>query len=75
MIPVRIARGVQNKLLEAMAAGLPTVTTTAACGGVEAVAGRDLLTADDPADFADAIVRLLARPRLATKLGGRLAKR
>jgi polysaccharide biosynthesis protein PslH len=69
VIPVRIARGVQNKLLEAMAAGLPTVTTTVAAAGVEAVAGRDLLIADAPAAFAAEVVRLLRDPQLRDQVG------
>jgi sugar transferase (PEP-CTERM/EpsH1 system associated) len=69
VIPVRIARGVQNKLLEAMAAGLPTVTTAAAGAGVEAADGRDLFIADDPAAFATAVVRLLTDGRLRERVG------
>lgn len=69
VIPVRIARGVQNKLLEAMAMGLPTVATTAAWSGVEAMNGRDLLVADEPAAFADAVVRLLRDSALREQIG------
>jgi sugar transferase (PEP-CTERM/EpsH1 system associated) len=69
VVPVRIARGVQNKLLEAMAAGLPTVTTTAAAAGVDAVDGRDLFVADDPAAFSAAVVRLLRDRRLRDQVG------
>jgi len=69
VIPVRIARGVQNKLLEAMAMGLPTVATPAAWAGVEAQVGRDLLVADRPADYADAVVRLLRDRRLRDTMG------
>jgi sugar transferase (PEP-CTERM/EpsH1 system associated) len=69
VVPVRIARGVQNKLLEAMAAGLPAVTTWAAKAGVEALDGRDLLAADDPAAFAAAVVRLLRDAGLRDQIG------
>ena len=69
MIPVRIARGIQNKLLEAMAAGLPTVTTMAAGAGVEAVDGRDLIVADDSAAFAAGVVRLLGDRCLRDRIG------
>jgi len=57
--PLRIARGTQNKILEAMATGVPTVASIAAAGGVDAEPGRHLLTADTPAEFAEAILRLL----------------
>jgi sugar transferase (PEP-CTERM/EpsH1 system associated) len=59
VVPLRIARGVQNKLLAAMAMGMAVVTTSAASAGVEAKPGRDLFVADDPADFAAAVVKLL----------------
>ena len=59
VIPVRIARGVQNKLLEAMAMGLPAVTTTAAFGGLDADVREGVYVADQPQAFADRVIRLL----------------
>lgn len=69
VVPLRIARGIQNKLLEAMAMGLPVVTTSAAFKGVEAVRDRDLLVADEPAAFAESVVRLLRDERLRREMG------
>jgi sugar transferase (PEP-CTERM/EpsH1 system associated) len=69
VVPLRIARGIQNKLLEAMAMGLPTVTTTPAFEGAGAAAGSDLLVADSPAEFAAAAVRLLRDAGLCERLG------
>ena len=60
--PLKIARGTQNKILETMAMGVPTVTSTTAAGGVDAQPGRDLLTATTPHEFADAVVRVLEDP-------------
>jgi sugar transferase (PEP-CTERM/EpsH1 system associated) len=60
--PLQIARGTQNKILETMAMGVPTVASTVAAAGVDAEPGRDFLTAATPRDFADAIVRLLEDP-------------
>jgi polysaccharide biosynthesis protein PslH len=60
--PLRIARGTQNKILEAMAAGVPVVTSAAAAGGVDAVAGTHLQVADTPADIADATLRMMSDP-------------
>ncbi len=49
--PLRIARGIQNKVLEAMAMARPVLTTTAALTGISAIAGRDALIADDAPDM------------------------
>lgn len=67
--PLRIARGVQNKILEAMAAGLPVVATSLAHRGLEAVPGRHLLVEDEPARFAEAVIWLLATPGHRMVLG------
>ena len=52
--PMRIARGIQNKVLEAMAMGRPTVVTADALEGIKAVPGTDLLLANGVDDFAKA---------------------
>lgn len=57
--PMRIARGVQNKLLEAMAAGVPVVCSSLGLGGIDALPGRDLLVADTPDLFSAHVVALL----------------
>jgi len=69
--PLRIARGIQNKVLEAMAMGIPVVGTTSAVQGVEAVDGRDYLVADDARSFAEAVCRLLRDPETAQEQGMR----
>jgi glycosyltransferase involved in cell wall biosynthesis len=60
--PLRIARGVQNKVLEALSFGLPVVATMNAYEGIDVVPGRDLLVADTPVEFSSAIVDLLRNP-------------
>ena len=45
--PLRIARGIQNKVLEAMAMGIPVVATPQAFEGIEAEPGRDLILGED----------------------------
>lgn len=57
--PLRIARGVQNKILEAMAAGVPVVTTSKGNEGINARRGEDIFVEDDPRSFAQRIVELL----------------
>jgi glycosyltransferase involved in cell wall biosynthesis len=68
--PLRFAAGVQNKVLEAMAAGRPVVTTPLVNQGLGATAGQDLLTADDPQGLAEQILSLLQNPELARRIGG-----
>jgi sugar transferase (PEP-CTERM/EpsH1 system associated) len=60
--PLRIARGTQNKILEAMAMGVPVVCSREAAGGVDAIAGENLLVATTPQEYCDAILRLLDSP-------------
>jgi sugar transferase (PEP-CTERM/EpsH1 system associated) len=60
--PLSIARGTQNKILEAMAMGVPVVTSTVAAGGVDALAPEHFLVADSPEDTCSAILRLVEQP-------------
>jgi glycosyltransferase involved in cell wall biosynthesis len=69
--PVRIGGGFRGKLLEAMAMGLPIVTTSLGAEGVRAENGRDMILADDPASFADAVFRLLNDQDMCEALGER----
>jgi sugar transferase (PEP-CTERM/EpsH1 system associated) len=57
--PLRIARGVQNKVLEAMAMARPVVVTAQAAEGIRAEAGRDFLLAQDEAGFVQAVIAQL----------------
>ena len=57
--PLAIARGTQNKILEAMAMGVPVVTTTLAALGVDAVKDEHLLVADDAVSCAQAILKVM----------------
>src|SRR5262249_12604880 len=68
VIPLRIARGIQNKILEAMAHGVPVVTTSAALDGIDARPGSEVLIGDDPQTFAEATVRLLENKSMRQKL-------
>ena len=67
--PLRIARGIQNKVLEAMAMAKPVVASPAAFEGIEAEPGRDLVVAEDPAAMAEAIQALLSDRERAAAIG------
>jgi glycosyltransferase involved in cell wall biosynthesis len=60
--PLAIARGTQNKILEAMAMGVPVVTSTIAASGVDAVKNEHLLVADDAEECAQTILRVMQDP-------------
>jgi len=66
--PLAIARGTQNKILEAMAMGVPVVTSSAAAGGVDAEAERHFLVADRADDIARAVLRIVADPAERARL-------
>jgi len=67
--PIRIARGIQNKVLEAMAMAKPIVATEQAFEGIEAVPGRDLLvTKAEPEAYAEAITTLWEQPELSENM-------
>lgn len=69
LVPLGIARGIQNKVLEAMAMRLPLVLTSGAATGIGALDGRDFLIADSSTDLASATVRVLSNPDFAVALG------
>ena len=67
--PLRIARGIQNKVLEAMAMARPVVATPQAREGIDAEPGRDLLVEADAPAFAAACIALARDPARAAALG------
>lgn len=69
VVPMRLARGIQNKALEAMAMGAATVVSTTSAIALNAVPGRDFLIADDAESFARAVIDLLNNPRERARLG------
>lgn len=66
--PVRLAAGVQNKVLEYMALGLPVVCSTIGLEGLDAVPEHDLLVADIPSEYVQQIDRLWADEGLRSEL-------
>jgi glycosyltransferase involved in cell wall biosynthesis len=69
VVPLRLGSGTRLKILESWAMARPVVSTALGAEGLESVSGRHLLIADDPAEFAAAVVRILNEPELAAKLG------
>lgn len=65
--PLRIARGVQNKVLEAMALGKQVIASSQAAEGIEAEPGQHFLIADDAEAYTAAVLTALAQPR--TEMG------
>jgi glycosyltransferase involved in cell wall biosynthesis len=66
--PLRLGSGVRTKVIEAMAAGLPLVTTTRGAEGLAVAHERELLIADEPEQFARELVHLLRDPELQARL-------
>jgi polysaccharide biosynthesis protein PslH len=59
VVPIRFGSGTRLKILEAMAAGVPVVSTSIGAEGLDVRDNHNLLLADSPADFADAVLKLL----------------
>jgi glycosyltransferase involved in cell wall biosynthesis len=68
VVPIRFGAGTRLKVVEALANRLPLVSTSVGCEGIEVVGGRDLLVADDAADFAAACVRVVVDDDLRSSL-------
>jgi polysaccharide biosynthesis protein PslH len=68
IVPLRAGGGMRVKILEALAKGLPVVTTSIGCEGIAVENGRHLLIADSPQDFANAILQVIDDNRIAQLL-------
>lgn len=71
VVPLRLARGVQNKVLEAMAMGKPVVTTSRATQGINVPPDQHLFVSDNARDFAAKVINLLQNERKRAELGQR----
>ncbi|MBT0669121.1 TIGR03087 family PEP-CTERM/XrtA system glycosyltransferase [Novosphingobium profundi] len=69
LVPLRLARGVQNKVLEAMAMAVPTVVSLGAATGIPAADGTQFLVREDDEAMADAVIDLASDAGLARTLG------
>lgn len=66
--PLRSGSGTRFKLMEALACGLPVVSTSVGCEGLNALDGEHMLVADTPQAFADAVIKIINNSALATQL-------
>ncbi|MEK7264637.1 MAG: glycosyltransferase [Pseudomonadota bacterium] len=71
VIPLRIGGGTRIKAFEAMAMGLPVVSTALGVEGLPVTSGEHFLLADAARDFADAALRLISEPALRAELAQR----
>jgi len=67
--PLQIARGIQNKVLEAMAMAVPIVVSKGALTGISAEPGKHLICADTPAQWINECVALVHEPVRAKEIG------
>lgn len=75
VVPLRVGAGTRLKIFEAMAMEKPVVSTTLGAEGLPVTAGVELLLADSPRDFADAVIRVLTDSALADSLTSRAVAR
>jgi glycosyltransferase involved in cell wall biosynthesis len=71
VVPLRIGGGSRLKILEAIAAGLPVVSTHVGAEGLELVAGEHYIAVDDPDEMAEALVASIRDPRPAQAMAQR----
>jgi hypothetical protein len=73
--PLRIARGIQNKVLEAMAMARPVSLPPPPSRGIDAKAGREIMVADTHGEQVGSILSLLANPKSAMAMGAAARRR
>ncbi|MGQ9454979.1 MAG: glycosyltransferase family 4 protein [Armatimonadota bacterium] len=69
IVPLRSGSGVRVKILDALAMGLPVVATSIGAEGLVVRSGEHLLIADEPQQFAQAVISVLTDRQLAERLG------
>lgn len=69
--PFRLARGVQNKVLQAFSCGLPTITTAMGCEGIACRAGEHVLVANTLDEIVEQIAWVMTNQNEARDLGAR----
>jgi sugar transferase (PEP-CTERM/EpsH1 system associated) len=68
IVPLQIGAGIRLKIREAMAMGIPVISTSIGCEGTKVTHGKDIIIADTPENFARETIRLLTDKKLREKL-------
>lgn len=68
MVPLHKGGGSRLKILEAMAAGVPVVSTSMGAEGINAIRGKHIMIADTPIEFTAAIQKLITDSHFANNL-------
>lgn len=71
LVPLKFESGTRFKILEAGACGVPVVSTTLGAEGLPVASGEEVLLADEPGGFAEAVVRLIEAPDYARQIASR----
>ncbi len=66
--PLTLGSGIQNKILEAMAMGVPVITTPVGCEAIAARPGENILVGTDPTELAECAIKLLQNEAMRTQL-------
>lgn len=73
--PYRFGEGTKLKVLEAMASGVPVVSTPIGCQGIDVVDGEHVLIAESEKDFGHQVIRLLGDAQKRTQVAGAARRR
>ncbi len=68
LVPLKFESGTRFKILEAGACGVPIVSTTLGAEGLNVTNGKDILIADEPQDFAQAVLKLIKDKEFANEI-------
>jgi glycosyltransferase involved in cell wall biosynthesis len=69
IVPMRVGGGTRLKIFEAMAMGLPVVSTAIGAEGLPLTNNETIMLRDHPEEFANGVIELLAHPRLTPEIG------
>lgn len=69
LAPLNYGAGVQNKVLEAMACGIPVIASPLAVSALNVLNGREVLVANNPQNYADYILDLISNPQMGYQIG------